>query len=245
MQCLINARISWTSHEWMKSLYVDKITFASWKKHHKTHLIVAACVFCKKKERKKKDHKPATVDFQRSVKRRWSSPWLASEQSIWNSIDAFATSSVYVRSVHVCCSVSSPAARGDSLISGSPTPGARGLQSFLVSPLVVSLDVAVASQDAVPGLQFTTQQVQEFRGEVASSVVDLTHYDISGPLGRKRANVEVTEGGKSAKSNNFCVCTKHVLLISGKRNSHIPQSDALVLSCHMVFNLWVSRVAFV
>lgn len=154
-------------------------------------------------------------------------------------------SSVYVRSVHVCCSVSSPAARGDSLISGSPTPGARGLQSFLVSPLVVSLDVAVASQDAVPGLQFTTQQVQEFRGEVASSVVDLTHYDVSGPLGRKRANVEVTEGGKSAKSNNFCVCTKHVLLISGKRNSHIPQSDALVLSCHMVFNLWVSRVAFV
>lgn len=72
-----------------------------------------------------------------------------------------------------------------------------------MSPLVVSLDVAVASQDAIPGLQFTTQQVQEFRGEVASSVVDLTHYDISGPLGRKRANVEVTEGGKKCKVKQF------------------------------------------
>lgn len=68
------------------------------------------------------------------------------------------------------------------LIFGSPTPGAGGLQGLLVPPLVESLDVVVASQEAVSGLQFTPEQVQEVTGQVAPPVVDLTHNDVSGPL---------------------------------------------------------------
>lgn len=41
--------------------------------------------------------------------------------------------------------------------SGSPALGARGLEGFLVPPLVESLDVVVASQEAVSRLQFTPQ----------------------------------------------------------------------------------------
>lgn len=60
-------------------------------------------------------------------------------------------------SVQVSCIVSSPAAGGHSPIAGSPTLGAGGLQSFLVPPFVESLDVVVASQEAVSRLQFTAQ----------------------------------------------------------------------------------------
>lgn len=81
------------------------------------------------------------------------------------------------------CSVSSPAAGGDSLIFASPTPGAGGLQGFLVPPFVEPLDVVVASQKAVSGLQFTPQEVQEVTGKMAPPVVDLAHYNVSGPLG--------------------------------------------------------------
>lgn len=72
---------------------------------------------------------------------------------------------------------------GNCLVSGSPAPGARGLQCLLVSPLVEPLDVVVAAQEAVSGLQFPPQQVQEVTGEVAPPVVDLPHYNVSGPLG--------------------------------------------------------------
>lgn len=61
--------------------------------------------------------------------------------------------------VHVSCNVSSPAAGGASLMFGSSTPGASGLQGFLVSPFVEPLHVAVASQEAISRLQFATQQV--------------------------------------------------------------------------------------
>lgn len=64
---------------------------------------------------------------------------------------------------------------------GSPTPGAGGLQGFLVPPFVEPLDVVAASQEAVPGLQFTPQQGQEVIGKVAPPVVNLTHYNVSGP----------------------------------------------------------------
>lgn len=74
---------------------------------------------------------------------------------------------------------------------GSPTPGAGGLQGFLVPPFVEPLHVVVASQEAVPGLQFTPQQVQEVIGKMAPPVVDLTHHDVSGPLGRNMGNVGV------------------------------------------------------
>lgn len=47
----------------------------------------------------------------------------------------------------------------DSPIFDSPTPGAGGLQSFLVPPFVEPLDVVVASQEAVSGLQFTPQEI--------------------------------------------------------------------------------------
>lgn len=50
------------------------------------------------------------------------------------------------------CEVSSPAAGGDVLVGGSPTPGADGLQSFLVSPFVEPFDVVAAAQEAIPGL---------------------------------------------------------------------------------------------
>ena len=59
-----------------------------------------------------------------------------------------------------------------------PTLGAGGLQGFLVSPLVEALDVVVATQEAVPWLQFSPQQGQEVVGEVAPPVVDLTHYNV-------------------------------------------------------------------
>lgn len=77
-----------------------------------------------------------------------------------------------------------------------------------MSPPVVPLDVAVASQDAVPGLQLATQHVQEVSGEVASSVVDLTHYDVSGALRSERGNVEVTN---------------HVLLIPPKKTLYFSR----------------------
>lgn len=75
---------------------------------------------------------------------------------------------------------------------GSPAPGACGLQSFLVSPLIEPLDIVAASQKSVSRLQFTTQQVQEVIGKVTPPVVDLAHYNVSGPLGiskRERENV--------------------------------------------------------
>lgn len=89
------------------------------------------------------------------------------------------------------CNVSSPTAGGDSLIFASPTPGAGGLQSFLVPLFVEPLDVVVASQDAISRLQFTPQQVQEVTGKMAPPVVDLAHYNISGTLGTHRGNVYV------------------------------------------------------
>lgn len=69
---------------------------------------------------------------------------------------------------------------------GSSTPGAGGLQGFLVSPFVEPLDVAVASQEAVSRLQFAPQQVQEVIWKMAPSVVELAHYNVSGPLGSSR-----------------------------------------------------------
>lgn len=65
---------------------------------------------------------------------------------------------------------------------GSSTPGAGRLQGFLVSPFVESLDVAVASQEAISRLQLTPKQVQEVIWKMAPPVVDLAHYNVSGPL---------------------------------------------------------------
>lgn len=48
-------------------------------------------------------------------------------------------------------------------------------------PFVEPLDVAVALEDAVAGLQSTQQQVEEVAGQMAPPVVDLPHYDVSGP----------------------------------------------------------------
>lgn len=52
-------------------------------------------------------------------------------------------------------------------------------------PFVEPLDVVVASQKAVAGLQSAAQQGQEVVGEVAPPVVDLTHYNVSAPWGEK------------------------------------------------------------
>lgn len=83
-----------------------------------------------------------------------------------------------------------PCSRGQySLMLGSPTPGAGGLQGFLVPPFVESLHVVVASQEAVSGLQFTPQQVQEVVGKMAPPMVDLTHDNVSGPLRKNMGNV--------------------------------------------------------
>lgn len=60
-------------------------------------------------------------------------------------------------------------------------PGARGLGGLLVPPLVEPLDVAVAPEDAVAGLQSARQQAEEVGGQVAPPVVDLPHDDVSGP----------------------------------------------------------------
>ena len=48
-------------------------------------------------------------------------------------------------------------------------------------PFVESLDVVIAAQEAVSGLQFTTQKVQEVAGKMTPPVVDLAHYNVSGP----------------------------------------------------------------
>ena len=61
------------------------------------------------------------------------------------------------------------------------TPGPGGLKDFLVPPFVESLDVAVASENAVARLQSAQQQVEEVAGQVAPPVVDLPHYNISAP----------------------------------------------------------------
>lgn len=76
-----------------------------------------------------------------------------------------------------------PCSKGRQSSVGSSTPGAGGLQGFLVSPFVEPLDVAVASQEAVSRLQFAPQQVQEVIWKMASSMVDLAHYNVPGPLG--------------------------------------------------------------
>lgn len=68
----------------------------------------------------------------------------------------------------------------------SPTSGAGGLQGFLVPSFVESLHVVVASQEAVSGLQSTTQQVQKVIGKMAPPVVNVTHYNVSGPFGTSR-----------------------------------------------------------
>lgn len=95
-----------------------------------------------------------------------------------------------------------------------------------MSPLVESLDVVAASQESVSRLQFTTQQVQEVTGKVAPPVVDLAHYNVSGPLGISRGNVKVREGEKCAQSSDFHVCTKQVVVPAcadlRKTDSHIP-----------------------
>lgn len=51
-----------------------------------------------------------------------------------------------------------------------------------MSPFVESLDVAVALENPIAGLQFTQQQVEEVAGQMAPPVVDLPHYNVSGPL---------------------------------------------------------------
>lgn len=48
-------------------------------------------------------------------------------------------------------------------------------------PFVEALDVAVASQNAIARLQFPHQQAEEVAGQVAPPVVDLSHYNVSGP----------------------------------------------------------------
>lgn len=53
-------------------------------------------------------------------------------------------------------------------------------------PFVEPLDVVVASQEAVSGLQFTPEDVQEVTRKVAPPVVDLAHYNVSGALGAHR-----------------------------------------------------------
>ncbi len=68
-------------------------------------------------------------------------------------------------------------------------------------PFVEPLDVVVAPQEAISGLQFTPDQVQEVTGEMAPPVVDLAHYNVSGPLGTLRGNVEVT--GKNRTVEQF------------------------------------------
>lgn len=83
------------------------------------------------------------------------------------------------------CSVSSRAAGGDSVTTALSAPGAGGLGHFLVPPLVESLDVAVAFEDAVAGLQLRQQQAEEVGGQVAPPVVDLAHYNVPGPLSHK------------------------------------------------------------
>lgn len=50
-----------------------------------------------------------------------------------------------------------------------------------MSPFVEPLDVAVASQETVTGLEFTPQQGQEVIGKMAPPVVDLTHDNVSAP----------------------------------------------------------------
>ena len=88
-----------------------------------------------------------------------------------------------------------PCSRGQySLMLGSPTPGAGGLQGFLMPPFVESLHVVVASQESIPRLQFTPQQIQEIVRKMAPPVVDLTHYDVSGSLGTNIRNVGVKMG---------------------------------------------------
>lgn len=61
------------------------------------------------------------------------------------------------------------------------TPGEGGLGDFLVPPFVESFDVAVASENAIAGLQSTQQQVEEVAGQVAPPVVDLAHHNVPGP----------------------------------------------------------------
>lgn len=80
------------------------------------------------------------------------------------------------------CNVSSCAAGGSSSTTALSAPGAGGLGDFLVSPFVESLDVAVALENPIAGLQFTQQQVEEVAGQMAPPVVDLPHYNVSGPL---------------------------------------------------------------
>lgn len=48
-------------------------------------------------------------------------------------------------------------------------------------PFVESFNVAVASENTIAGLQFTQQQVEEVAGQMAPPVVDLSHYNVSGP----------------------------------------------------------------
>ena len=61
-------------------------------------------------------------------------------------------------------------------------------------PFVESLHVVVASQESIPRLQFTPQQIQEIVRKMAPPVVDLTHYDVSGSLGTNIRNVGVKMG---------------------------------------------------
>lgn len=79
-------------------------------------------------------------------------------------------------------------------------------------PFVEPLDVVVASQEAVPGLQLPPQEAQQVAGKVAPPVVDLTHDDVSGALGTQRRKmlkrVGKRERKKKALLSNFHVCTK-------------------------------------
>ena len=75
-----------------------------------------------------------------------------------------------------------------------------------MSPLVEPLHIVVASQEAVSGLQFTPQQVQEVIGKVAPPVVDLAHYNVSGSLATSRGNVKVEKG------RGLQIFTKHAVV---------------------------------
>lgn len=80
------------------------------------------------------------------------------------------------------CNVSSCAAGGNSFVTVLSAPGAGGLGHFLVPPFVESLDVAVAFENSIAGLQFAQQQVEQITGQVAPPMVDLAHYNVSGPF---------------------------------------------------------------
>lgn len=84
-------------------------------------------------------------------------------------------------SVLLDCNVPSYAAGGDSSVTALSTPGAGGLGHFLVPPFVESFDVAVAPENAIAGLQFPQQQAEEVARQMAPPVVDLPHYNVSGP----------------------------------------------------------------